>query len=34
MLRYFRSEGMVRLSRGMVQLLDEEKLRRLQDDRA
>ena len=34
MLRYFQSEGMVRLSRGMVQLLDEEKLRRLQDDRA
>ena len=33
MLRYFQSEGMVRLSRGMVQLLDEEKLRRLQDDR-
>ena len=34
MLRYFQSEGMVRLSRGMVQLLDEEKLRRLQDGRA
>ena len=33
MLRYFQSEGMVRLSRSMVQLLDEEKLRRLQDDR-
>ena len=33
MLRYFQSEGMVRLSRGMVQLLDEEKLRRLQDGR-
>ena len=34
MLRYFQSEGMVRLSRGMVQLLDKEKLRRLQDGRA
>ncbi|HJB76618.1 Crp/Fnr family transcriptional regulator [uncultured Oscillibacter sp.] len=34
MLRYFQSEGMVRLSRGMVQLLDEEKLQRLQDGRA
>lgn len=31
MLRYFQSEGMVRLSRGMVQLLDEDRLRQLQD---
>lgn len=30
MLRYFRSEGMVALSRGMVTILDEEKLMRLQ----
>ena len=31
MLRYFQSEGMVRLSRGMVRLLDEDRLRQLQD---
>ena len=30
MLRYFQSEGMVRLSRGMVTILDEKKLRQLQ----
>ena len=31
MLRYFQSEGMVRLSRGMVRLLDEDRLWQLQD---
>lgn len=31
MLRYFQSEGMVRLSRGMVVILDEERLRTLQE---
>lgn len=31
MLRYFRSEGMVSLSRGVVEITDEEKLRKLQD---
>lgn len=31
MLRYFQSEGMVRLSRGMVTVLDEKKLRELQE---
>lgn len=31
MLRYFQSEGMVRLSRGMVAVLDEKKLRALQN---
>ena len=31
MLRYFQGEGMVRLSRGMVRLLDEDRLRQLQD---
>lgn len=31
MLRYFQSEGMVRLSRGMVAVADEAKLRSLQD---
>ncbi|MBS6516973.1 MAG: Crp/Fnr family transcriptional regulator [Clostridium sp.] len=31
MLRYFQSEGMVRLSRGMVAILNEEKLRKLQE---
>ena len=30
MLRYFQGEGMVRLSRGMVVILSEEKLRQLQ----
>lgn len=30
MLRYFQSDGMVRLSRGMVTILDEKKLRQLQ----
>ena len=29
MLRYFQSEGMVKLTRGTVQILDEEKLRKL-----
>lgn len=32
MLRYFQSEGMVKLSRGTVQILDEEKLEALQDE--
>ncbi len=31
MLRYFQSEGMVRLTRGTIELADEEKLRALQD---
>lgn len=31
MLRYFQSDGMVRLSRGMVAVADEAKLRSLQD---
>lgn len=31
MLRYFQSEGMVRLSRGKVTIVDEEKLEALQD---
>lgn len=31
MLRYFQNEGMVRLSRGRVEILDEDKLRVLQD---
>ena len=31
MLRYFQNEGMVRLSRGMVAVLDEKKLRALQN---
>lgn len=30
MLRYFQGEGLVRLTRGMVELLDEERLRALQ----
>ena len=30
MLRYFRSEGMVSLSRGVVEITDEQKLRKLQ----
>ena len=30
MLRYFQGEGLVRLARGMVELLDEERLRALQ----
>lgn len=34
MLRYFQSEGMVRLSRGMVTLLDRKKLQHLQDEGA
>ena len=34
MLRYFQSEGMVQLSRGMVKLLDEDKLRQLRDSKA
>ena len=33
MLRYFQSEGMVQLSRGMVKLLDEDKLRQLRDSK-
>ncbi len=32
MLRYFQSEGMVRLSRGMVAITDKEKLKSLQSD--
>ena len=32
MLRYFQSEGMVRLSRGMVVITDKEKLKSLQSD--
>ena len=31
MLRYFQSEGMVKLMRGVVQITDEEKLQELQD---
>lgn len=31
MLRYFQSEGMVRLSRGAVELLDEKRLKALRD---
>ncbi len=31
MLRYFQSEGMVRLSRGIVSILDEEKLKAIQE---
>ena len=31
MLRYFQSEGMVKLSRGMVTILDTGKLEALQD---
>ncbi len=31
MLRYFQSEGMVKLSRGTIQILDEEKLEAIQD---
>ncbi len=31
MLRYFQSEGMVKLSRGAVEITDEEKLRALQE---
>ena len=31
MLRYFQSEGMVRLSRGGIEVLDEKKLRQLQN---
>ena len=34
MLRYFQEEGMVRLSRGMVTILDEERLRALRDSQA
>ncbi len=29
MLRYFQSEGLVRLSRGMVAIIDKERLRNL-----
>jgi CRP/FNR family transcriptional regulator len=31
MLRYFQSEGMVRLTRGAIEILDEKKLQSLQD---
>ena len=31
MLRYFQSEGMVRLTRGTVELTDPERLRRLSE---
>lgn len=31
MLRYFQSEGMVKLSRGMVTIVDAAKLEALQD---
>ena len=31
MLRYFQSEGMVKLTRGAIELTDEEKLENLQD---
>ena len=31
MLRYFQGEGMVRLSRGSVELLEEKKLKALRD---
>jgi len=31
MLRYFQNEGMVKLSRGMVTILDREKLEALGD---
>ena len=32
MLRYFQNEGMVRLTRGTVEILDEKRLARLQDE--
>ena len=32
MLRYFQSEGLVKLSRGTVEILDEDGLRQLRDD--
>ena len=32
MLRYFQSEGMVRLSRGAVEITDPEKLRRISNE--
>lgn len=32
MLRYFRSEGMVNLSRGVIEIADEEKLKELQNE--
>ena len=32
MLRYFQSEGMVRLSRGAVEIIDPEKLRRISNE--
>ena len=31
MLRYFQSEGMVKLSRGMVEIINTEKLEKLND---
>jgi len=31
MLRYFQSEGMVQLTRGAIEITDEEKLQALQD---
>ena len=31
MLRYFQSEAMVRLTRGVVEITDEQKLRSLRD---
>ena len=31
MLRYFQGEGMVKLSRGVIELLDEQKLTALRD---
>lgn len=34
MLRYFQSEGMVKLSRGVVTVLDEVKLKKLQEQKA
>ena len=34
MLRYFQSEGMVKLSRGVVTVLDEVKLKELQEQKA
>ena len=34
MLRYFQSEGMVKLSRGVVMVLDEVKLKELQEQKA
>ena len=33
MLRYFQSEGMVKLTRGAVEIVDEDALEKLQDEK-